>query len=194
LREHAHGRVVRRLERHAGARRVDRRLLGGQHDVVQRALRGREAAVRRERAGDVRRVAVELAGGVDQDQVAVARGRVAGRIVKHARVRAGRDDRPVRGRLRAVLAERVQQLGLEFVFADAGAARLHRAAMCERRDVRGARHDRQLVFVLHEPHVVEQRREVAQRIGRGDAARACARTASSQPASWRSNCVDAPKR
>ena len=147
-------------------------LLRGQHDVVQLALRRREAAARREGAGDVGRVAVEFAGGVDQDQVAVLGNRVAGRVVQHAGIRAGRDDRRVSRRLRAEFAERVEQLGFEFVLAHAGMARGHRAAMRLRGNLSGAAHDGEFVVVLEEPHLVEQRDQVARGSGRGDAAAA----------------------
>jgi len=117
------------------------------------------AGVKRPLAGNVRvmsdRVAVEFAGRVDQNQVAVLRNRVAGRVVQHARIRARGDDRRVSGRLRAELAERVEQLRFEFVLAHAGTARGHRPAVRLRGNLSGAAHDGELVVVLDEPHLVE---------------------------------------
>ncbi len=71
-----------------------------------------------------------------------------------------------------MLAERVEQLRLEFVFAHARAARGHRATVRERGNLPGAAHDRKLVRVLHETHVVEQRQQIVNGRGRQHAAAA----------------------
>ena len=55
--------------------------------------------------------------------------RVVDHVVQHAGVGAAGDDRRVRGELRAVAAELVQQLGLDLVFGAPGARALHRAAV-----------------------------------------------------------------
>ncbi len=134
--QHAHRRVVRIALARAGAGGVDRRVLGGQHELVQRALLGAEAAVGRKGARDVGGVAGIFAAGVDQAQLAglepgIAGGGVTGRIVEHAGVRAGGDDRRIGRSARAVAAEFVQQFGLDLVFvhrASAAAGRPRRTS------------------------------------------------------------------
>ncbi len=160
LRQHAQRGLMRCVEAHARTRRVDGGRLRGEHDVVKLALRRREAAGRRKRAGDVGGVAVELARGVDQDQVAFAHDCVARRVVQRAGIRAGRDDRPVSRRLRAASAERVEQLGFEFVLAHAWPAGMHRAPVRLGGNRRRAPHDRDFVRALDEAHFVEKRQQV----------------------------------
>src|SRR3546814_4303508 len=59
---------MRLANRLANFQRLDRRLVGRQHDLVDRALRLAEFAADRERARDVGGVTVEFAAGVDQDR------------------------------------------------------------------------------------------------------------------------------
>ena len=158
---------MRVVEAGAGPGGGHGRFLAGQHQVVERALRAGEAAIGREGAGDVAGVAVELAAGVDQHQLARAHRGGVGAVVQHAGIGAGRDDGVVRHGLRALAAEFVQQLGVEVVFAHvlagaqhAGAA-LHGADVGLSTDGGSAAHHVLLVGILHQPHLVQQRAEVA---------------------------------
>jgi hypothetical protein len=174
----APGRVVR-----------DRSALGRLDDLVELALRALKRPSAGKGARHVAGVAVEFAAGVDQAQVAGLQLGIGCRVVQHAGVRAGRDDRAVGRTLRAVAAELVQQLGLDLVFAHAAAgvaaealrAEAHRAPMRAGRDRGGAAHRRQLAGVLHEPHLAEQRIQVVLRRRRAHAHPRLARSVASQP-------------
>ena len=86
------------VERDAGAHRVDRRVVCGLDDVVDRLLRTAEAPSCRVGARDVGRVEiVAFDRGVDEHDVAVAHGPVVVVPVEDARVRPRTDDRPVAG-------------------------------------------------------------------------------------------------
>jgi hypothetical protein len=138
-------------------------------DVVQLALRGAEAAGAGERARHVARVAVELATGVDQAELAGVERRRPRHVVEDAGVAAGGDDRRIRRTFGARAAELVQQLGLDLVLGDgrrrvgakAARAKAHRACVRRGADRRGAAHRVDLAGVLVQPHLGEERREVA---------------------------------
>ncbi|MNV39880.1 hypothetical protein D3C71_1314720 [compost metagenome] len=166
LRQHGHRGVVRVVE--AGTRLGGSHggILAGQHQVVQRTLGACKCAVGGEGARDVAGVAVQLAARVDQHQLAIAHGGRIGAVVQHAGVRARRHDGAVGRVLRARLAKRVQQLGIEVVFAHilpgaqhAGRA-LHGADVGLRADGACAAHDVLLMRVLEQAHLVEQRAQV----------------------------------
>ena len=169
LGQHFDGGLVRVGKARASAGGVHRRLLGCQHQLVERALRPGEFAVGRKSAGDVRGVAVELATGVNQHQLAVAHQPRVGAVVQHAGVFAGRDDGAVGRALRAVAAKLVQQLGVQVVFAHLLAraqharAELHGADVAPGADLRGAAHGGLLKRVFDQAHLVERLAQIALR-------------------------------
>ncbi|MPM49423.1 hypothetical protein SDC9_96152 [bioreactor metagenome] len=145
----------------------NRRVLAGQHQVVERALRAGEFAIRREGARDVAGIAIQFAARVDQHQLARLHRRLVRAIVQHAGVVARRDDGVIRHILRAAVAELMQQLGIEVVFAHILArpqhARrtLHGTHMRPRADDARAAHDVEFMPILHQPHVVQQQAQIA---------------------------------
>ena len=152
----------------AAAHLRHRRALRSKHQLINFALRAAEASIHRERARDVGGVAIELAARIDQQQIAVAQAGVVRHVMQHTGVRAGRHDRRVRRKLRAIAPEFVQQLRLDLVLHAAGARGLHGAAVRRGGDARGAPHGGELLLVLDEAHVVEERAHVVQPLGRRD--------------------------
>eukprot|EP01022_Parablepharisma_sp_SALTPOND_P033110 TRINITY_DN881_c1_g1_i15.p1 TRINITY_DN881_c1_g1~~TRINITY_DN881_c1_g1_i15.p1 ORF type:complete len:1351 (-),score=485.80 TRINITY_DN881_c1_g1_i15:36729-40781(-) len=181
LRQHLDGGVVAIHEALARGSLGDGGVLRGQHDFIERILRAAEPAVGREGAGDVGGVAVQFAAGIDQHQVALPDLGVAGTVVQHAAVGAGGDDGTVGRVLRAVTAEFMQQFGFQMVFAQAGAADTHGAAMGFGGDDAGTLHDVDLEGILEQAHVIQQHAHIDDRAGRGHAA-ACQCAHALQPA------------
>ena len=137
-----------------------------QHQIVDGTLRRGECAVGRKGARDVAGVAVELAARINQHQIARLNGRVARLIVQHAGIAACRHDVAIGGKLRAVLAKGVLQLGFEVVFAHLaavaqhGGAGLHGTFVSMGRDLAGAANDGQLVRIFEQTHFIQHAAQI----------------------------------
>ena len=159
-----------RVERPARAHFLDAGFLRAQHDLVDRLLFGREAAADRPRPGDVGGVDVEFRGAVDEHERARSQPVAVGIVVKNRGVVAARDDRGVGGALRAAHPVRVLDHRFEFVLPHAGMGRAHAGDVTGAGDLARAAHDRDLVVVLDQPHLVHDRRRLDDRARREPAA------------------------
>ena len=154
--DHLHSGFVGGVPVFTGGDFLERRFLGGQHQLVDSLLLGRKGTADREGAGDVAGVAVDLAGGVDQHQIAVFQQRVVLAVMQDAGVFAGSDDRAVGRHLRAALAELVIQLGFQAVLIQSGAAGLHGAYVGTGGNVGSGLHHLHFRRRLVQAHVMQQ--------------------------------------
>jgi hypothetical protein len=98
--------------------------------------------------------------------------RAAGLVMQHTGIRSACHDRRIGRRLCALPAEFVQQLSLEFVFAQTASTCLYQPHMRVGGDLRGAPHRRDLGRVLQQAHLIDDRQQVDQRGRRTDTAAA----------------------
>ena len=148
---HALGREPRRHRGHS-------RLLGRQHQLIERPLLAREATVDRERAGDVAVVVVsQRAAGVDQQQVAIAQGGVVGGVVQHAGVVAASHDRAVGRPPRALLQEVLLDHRLHLALIEAGPGHLAGQLVGLGRNASRFAHPLQLFGALAQAQAVQDR-------------------------------------
>ena len=187
LGQHGQGRLVRIVEAAAGRGGIRCGLLRRQHHIVDSALFGSKAAIGRKGARDVAGVTVQFAAGIDQHQLAGAQRGGIGTVMQHTGIGTGSDDAGIGRKLRTLTAEFVQQLGFQVVFTRIGSraqqarAFLHGAHMGPGADLRGAAHQGQLVCVLDQAHLVQQRAGI-QLARRRDGTQAGARTYRIEPA------------
>ena len=148
-------------------RRVDRdrrhqRPIQLQVDGVELALPRREPAVRRKHARHVRLVVLVVGRVVELHEVAVAQRGGVPVVVRVVRVRAGRDQREVRGPEGAALREHELGVRLQLVLGHARPRVAHRLHDAEPGEARGLADERDLARALHRAHRVEHRIEILQ--------------------------------
>ena len=107
LRQHAQRGVMRFVPTRAGTGRRDCRRLRREHHFIHITLRRRVASAHWKSARNVGGIPVEFAAGINQQQIALAKGRIIADVMQHTGVGTAGDDRGISRRLRATAAKLV---------------------------------------------------------------------------------------
>lgn len=141
---------------HSGAHQRDAGLIGFQHQLVQSTLFGAEATVDREGPGDVTGVAGQLTAGINQHQLPILDGRIVVDVVQNAAVGTTTHDRRVGLEAGPCSGTMAQDSSFQLILMDTRPGQTHRRAVGLGGDLRRTAHHRQLLFILEQPHLVQQ--------------------------------------